>query len=424
MAIAWQIDELANGLRVVTTPVSTAQSVSVCIFVGVGSRMEERRTVGLSHYLEHMLFKGSASRPSTLAISQAIEGAGGVLNAFTTKEVTGYWAQVPYDRLDTALDVLADMVTHPLLEAEEIERERSVVQQEIRGDHDHPASWMHELLSLACFGDQPIGWPVYGREESVQGLTRQDFVDHIGRWYVPENMVVSVAGNTERDRVLALTQEKLGSLERAPSPSFPPAKPGLPKERVQVESRPIDQSNLAIGLRALPRKDPDRYRLVILNSVLGRGMSSRLFKEVRERRGLAYSVGSSVSRHHDTGLLTISAGVSPQKLEEAAKVILEEVFRMTEEPVPEEEMTRARDYTVGNFRLSLETTMALARLTGESLLTEGEIEEVDEVVAKLQAVSAADAQRIAQRLFRRDNLALALVGPQAQPDLLEKALAS
>ena len=422
MAIAWQIDELANGLRVVTTPVSTAQSVSVCIFLGVGSRMEERRTIGLSHYLEHMLFKGSAARPNALAISQAIEGAGGVLNAFTNKELTGYWAQVPYDRLDLALDVLADMVAHPLLGAEELERERSVVQQEIRRAHDQPAHWAGELLSRAAYGDQPLGWPIAGTEESVQGLTRQDFLDHVARWYVPENIVVSVAGNTERDRVLALAQEKLGSLARSPFPSFLPAKPGLPKERVQVESRPIEQCNLAIGLRALSRKDPDRFALAILNSVLGRGMSSRLFKEVRERRGLAYSVGSSVSRHHDTGLLAIGAGVGPQNLEEAAKVILEEVFRMVEEPVPEDEMTRARDYTVGNFRLSLETTMALAHLTGESLLTEGEIEEVDDVVARLQAITAADVQRMAQRLFRRDNVAMAIVGPQASTALLEEAL--
>jgi predicted Zn-dependent peptidase len=422
MAIAWQIGELENGLRVVTTPVPTAQSVSVCIFVGVGSRMEERRTNGLSHYVEHLLFKGSVTRPNALAISQAIEGAGGVLNAFTNKELTGYWAQVPYDRLELALDVLADMVTHPLLDAAEIDRERTVIQQEIRRAHDQPAHWTSELLLRAVYGDQPLGWPIAGSEESVQGMTRQDLVDHVGHWHVPENIVVSVAGNTEHDQVLSLAQEKMGRLQRSPFPSFLPVQPGPSEGRIQAESRDIDQSNLAIALPALPRKDPSRFALAILNSVLGRGMSSRLFKEVRERRGLAYSVGSSVSRHHDSGLLAISAGVSPQNLGETAKVVLEEVFRLTGEPVPDEEMTRARDYTVGTFRLGLETTMALAHTTGDSLLTTGEIEEIDEVVGKLQAITADDVQKLAKRLFHRDDVAMAIVGPQASSDVLQAAL--
>ena len=202
-----------------------------------------------------------------------------------------------------------------------------------------------------------------------------------------------------------------------------PASPGLPAERVQVESRDIDQSNLFFGLRAISRTDPDRYALTILNSLLGRGMSSRLFKEVRERRGLAYSVGSSVSRHHDTGVMAVSAGVSPEKAEEAGKVILEEVFKLVDEPVPEDELTRARDFTVGNFRLSLETTMALTQWTGENLVTTGRDRGDRRVaVSRLSTVTADDVQRVARRLFTTDNVAMSLVGPKADAGLLEKTL--
>jgi predicted Zn-dependent peptidase len=422
MAITWQVGELSNNLRVVTTPVPTAQSVAVCIFVGVGSRMEQRRVNGVSHYLEHMLFKGSQSRPSTLEISQAIEGAGGVLNAYTNRELTCYWTQVPYDYAALAVDVLGDMATRPLLQPEEIEKERFVIFQEIRRAHDQPAAWAGELLSRALFGDQPIGWPIAGTEESVGAVTRQDLVDHVASWYVPDNIVVAVAGNIEHDQVMSLAEQKLGSTAHARPLSFQTAAHELPEERIQVEWRQTDQNNLAIGLRALPRNDPGRFTLTILNTILGRGMSSRLFKEVREKRGLAYSVGSSVSRHYDTGELAVSAGVGADRMEEASKVIVEELLRLTAEPATEEELTRARDYTVGNFRLGLETTMALTRYTGEDLLTLGRIEAVDDVVARLRAVTADDIQELAKLLIAADRLAMSAVGPQASIDVLEKAL--
>ncbi|MGD0115227.1 MAG: pitrilysin family protein [Dehalococcoidia bacterium] len=422
MTTTWQIDTLDNGLRVVTTPMPTAQSANVCIFVGVGSRMEDRRVNGICHYLEHMLFKGSAKRPTAQAISEAIEGAGGALNAFTDKEMTGYWAHVPFDRLDLAIDVLADMVRNPLLDGAEIDRERTVVEQEIRRAHDQPAAWTSELLSRACYGDQPIGWPIAGTEETVEAIRRDDFVEHTAKWYLPKNIVVAVAGNTTAEQVLALIAERTADLESRSLPPIAASTPGLPPDRVQVESRDTDQSNLAYGLRALSHTDPDRYALTILNTLLGRGMSSRLFKEVRERRGLAYSVGSSVSRHRDTGSMAVSAGVSPEKVEEAGKVILEQVFKLVDEPVPEDEMTRARDFTIGNFRLGLETTMSLTQWTGENLIATGEIEQIEDVVAKLQAITSDDVQRVAKRLFRRDNVAVALVGPRADPGLLEKTL--
>ena len=424
MTLSWEIGELENGLRVVTTPVATAQSVSVNIFVGVGSRAEDRRRNGLSHYLEHMLFKGSEKRPSTMAIAEAVEGAGGVLNAYTAKEFTCYWNQVPYDRLDLAMDVLADMVGSPLLDATEIDRERTVVQQEIKRAYDLPSAWASELLSRAFYGDQPIGWPIAGSEETVGALQRQDFLEHVRTWYVPNNMVLSVAGNTNHEQVMEVARRYLGSLEKRPVSAFEPARLDVPQERVLVETRAIAQSNLALGLRALSRTDPDRYALLILNSVLGRGMSSRLFKEVRERRGLAYAVGSGLSRHSETGLLSISAGVSPEKLREATQVIVEEVFRLSDESVPEEEMARARDYTVGTFRLSLETPMALAQRAGENLLTTGEIEPIEEVVAKLEAVTAEDVMGVARRLFRRDGVSAAAVGPGTSQEEMATLLAA
>jgi predicted Zn-dependent peptidase len=424
MTLSWEIGELERGLRVVTTPVPTAQSVSVNIFVGVGSRGEDRRRNGLSHYLEHMLFKGTTKWPNAIAIAEAIEGAGGVLNAYTAKEITCYWNQVPYDRLDLAMDVLADMVVSSLLDPVEVDRERTVVQQEIKRAYDQPSAWANELLSRASYGDQPVGWPIAGTEETVGALQRQDFLDHVQTWYVPNNMVLSVAGNTEHQQVMEAARRYLGSLERRSVPTFDPARSEVPQDRVLVEKRDITQSNLALGLRALSRTDPDRYALMILNSVLGRGMSSRLFKEVRERRGLAYAVGSGVSRHNDTGLLTITAGVSAEKLREAAQVILEEVFKLCDEPVPEAEMTKARDYTVGTFRLSLETPMALAQRAGESLLTTGEIEPIDVVVAKLKAVTADDVMRVARRLFRREGVSAAVVGPGVSQEEMEAVLAA
>jgi len=424
MAISWQIDALDNGLRVVTTPVPTAQSVSVNVFVGVGSRGEDQRTNGLSHYLEHMLFKGTEKRPNAIAIAEAIEGAGGMLNAFTGKELSCYLNQVPYDRLKLAMEVLSDMIQHSLLDAEEIERERSVVQQEIRRTHDQPAAWAGELLSRACLGDQPVGWPVIGTVETVAELKRNHFLDHVRTWYVPSNMVLSVAGKTTHSKVMKAAGRLFGRLEECTPPQFEPAQHALPEEHVILERRDIAQCNLGIALRALARKDPDRYVLMVLNSVLGRGMSSRLFKEVRERRGLAYSVGSAVTRFNDTGVLSVAAGVSPQSLSEAIKVIRDELFKLVEELVGPEEMTKARDYTVGSFRLSLETSMALAQRAGESLLTMGEIEPIEEVVAKLEAVQAEDIQRVAARIFRPDNFALAVVGPTGNAEELAGLLST
>jgi len=422
MTITWEISELANGLRVVTTPLPTAQSVSANLFVGTGSRAEERRLQGLAHFLEHMVFKGSERRPSAMAIAEAIEGAGGVLNAYTTKEITCFWNHLPFEKLELAVDVLADMLLHPLLDPTEIDRERSVVQQEIRRNHDQPGIWVSELLNQAIFGDQPMGWSTAGNEETVALLQRQDFLEYLDTWYVPANLVVSVAGNVSHAEVLALARRYFDDRPAKGSPSFVPVDSRLPDQRIAAEARAIAQTNLSIGFLAFPRKDPDRYPLMVFNNLLGRGMSSRLFKEVRERRGLAYSVGSSVARFVDTGVLVISAGVAPEKLREAATVIREELQKLVDEAVGEEEMAKVRDFSVGNFRLGLETSMALGQRAGELLLTMGEIEPIESVVEKLRAVTPDDIRRVARRILQGAKPTLAVVGPGADGEDLASLL--
>ncbi|MFA7248707.1 MAG: pitrilysin family protein [Dehalococcoidia bacterium] len=418
-----EIWTLPNGLRLVTTAIPSAQSAAVSFLVRVGSRDELPRTNGLSHYIEHMLFKGTERRPTAPEISEAIEGAGGALNAFTTKEMTCYWNNLPYERVETGIEVLADMLQHSLLAPEEIERERTVVQQEIRRSHDSPGSYVGELLSTASFGDQPVGWPIAGSIETVQEMRRADFVEHIAGFYGAENAVLSVAGNIEPERVHALVEREFGTLMTGSAVAFAAASEARPPEYVLIEAREIEQTNLALSAPGLGRHDPDRYALDIMNTALGRGMSSRLFKEVRERRGLAYSVSSGSSRYLDIGSVSVSAGVTREHQEEALQVILAELQRLVDEPMPAEELQRTQDYAAGSFRLSLETPMSLGQRRGTQLLMDGAIEPPDVTVQRLRAVTAADVQRVARRVFGGRRYSLAVVGPSANADRLDAILA-
>jgi predicted Zn-dependent peptidase len=314
------------------------------------------------------------------------------------------------------------MLTSPLIDPEEIDRERSVVQQEIRRTHDQPGAWAGELLGRALFGDQPMGWSTAGTEETVAALQRDDFSSWLDTWYRPQNMVLSVAGNTKHQEVMDLVSRSLRDRQPQTIPTIAPVDGRLPAQRLICDGREIAQANLTIGLPALARRDPDRYALLILNTVLGRGMSSRLFKEVRERRGLAYSIGSGTTRYSDTGLLAISAGVSPENLAEAVSVILEQLQRLAQEPVAKEELTKARDYAIGSFRLGLETPSALAQRAGDQLLTLGEIEPIETVVEKLSAVDADDILRVARRLLQPDKVVLSVVGPAPDEEKLANLL--
>ena len=422
MANNWTITTLPNGLRVVVTPIPTAQSAAVSLWVSVGSRDETPATNGLSHYIEHMLFKGTERRSTAAQISEAIEGAGGGLNAFTTKEVTCYWNNLPYERVDTGLDVLADMLQHSLMDPAEVERERTVVQQELRRAKDSPGNWVTELISEATYGDQPIGWPIGGTLETVGTMQRPDFLSHMGTYYHPKNAVLSVAGNVDPVYIIDIVARQFGDWAAGESVERDIARPERPGEYIRIDEREIEQSNLSLAVLGIGRSDPDKYAVDIMNTALGRGMSSRLFTEVRERRGLAYSVGSGSSRYRDIGAVSVSVGVTREHQEEALQVIVSELQRSAYEPMGDEELQRTKDYAAGSFRLGLETPMSFAQRFGGQLLQDGEIEPPDVTVQRLRAVSVADVQRVATRIFSNAKFSLAVVGPSASPDRLDAIL--
>jgi len=420
--VSWEVTKLDNGLRIVTTPMPATQAVSVNIFVGVGSRSEPARLNGITHFLEHMVFKGTERRPDAILIAQEIEGAGGTLNAYTNKEFTCYWNIVPFDRFETALDVAADMLLHSKLEQAEIERECPVVQQELKRNHDNPASWAGRLIGQAVYGEQPPGWDVGGPVELIPTWKRPDFIEHIEQWYKPSNIVLSVAGNVDHEHVLRLAGPLFEGMEDGPLPQVVPYDPEVTGPRVMTDSRPIDQCTMYLGLPIFGRDDPDRFAIRIMNDVLGAGMSSRLFREVRERRGLAYSVGSGYGYLADAGVFTISAGVNRDKLHETISVCLEETEKLAHEHVPAEELRKAKDHNIGRFRLSLETAFSLGQRHGELLLTKDRIESIDEVVAQIEAVTADEVQAVARRILHRQKLHCAVVGPDLDESELEAAM--
>lgn len=423
-AVEPTIDVLANGLRVVVTQIPHSQAAVLAAYVGVGSRDEERETLGLSHYLEHMLFKGTEARPEPTAISAAIEGAGGSLNAYTTRELTSYWNRVPFDRLPLAMDVLADSVRHSLLAEAEIEWERTVICSEIRRAHDQPGQRVMQLISDAAYGEQPLGWEIAGDLESVGAVTREHLADHIEAFYRPSRIVLSVAGNVQREEVVELAERHWAngwqSDAAEPAPVRSAAADSMSDQLAQVEVRDLEQCNLALALRSIHRLDPDRYAMALLNEVLGGGMSSRLFTEIREKRGLAYSVGSHPTAFDDAGHLTIMAGVTDEHVLETVDVVFDELGKLVAEPVTEDEIDRVREHAIGSFRLGLDAAASWCHRAGGMLLSNGFIEPVEETIAGYEAVTAADIQRVAQRLVREGNLAAAVVGPFDQDDALRE----
>ncbi|MBA2475608.1 MAG: insulinase family protein, partial [Actinobacteria bacterium] len=399
MTHVYERSRLSNGARVLTAPMPHAQSTSCVVMLAAGSRYEERESSGIAHFAEHMFFKGTERRPRSRDITSEIDAIGGEFNAFTGKEYTGYYVRCGAETRDIALDVLADMLRHSKFEPEEIEREKGVIVEEMNMYFDTPRDFIGGVYDELLYGDQPLGRDIIGTKETVRAATRETFTSYLDRWYKPERMVVGVGGRIEGD-LIARLEELLGDVPAGDTPAataFEPPGDGAP--RVRVATKASDQAHLCLGVRSHPLTHPDRYVLQLLTTVLGGGMSSRLFTEVRERRGLAYYVFGLNNAYTDAGSLYAQAGVDINRIDEAVTTIVAELHKLAEEPVPADELEKARSSAKGRFALQLESPHGTIMFGLRREVLEGRATEPAEVQAALDTVTAEDVQRVAQQVI-------------------------
>jgi predicted Zn-dependent peptidase len=414
---------LDNGLRLLTASMPQVASTTCFVFYAAGSRYETPETNGIAHFSEHMFFKGTEKRPTARDIGIEIDGIGGEFNAFTGKEYTGYYVKCAAEHRTVALDVLSDMLRHSKFEEEEIEREKGVIVEEMNMYFDTPRDFIGGVYDELLYGDQPLGWDIIGRKETVRGATRQTFIDYISHWYKPSRMVVGVAGRLDGD-VRAEVERLFGDLEPGEVEGPPDVKVlANKKARVKVHTKQSDQAHLIVGVPSIPLTHPDRYATQVLATVLGGGMSSRLFTEVRERRGLAYYVYGVNHSYTDAGSLYAQAGVDINRIDEAVTTIADELKRIVADPIPTEELDKAKNFAKGRFVLQLENPQGLLLFGLRREVLEGHVAEPDEVMASIDAVTGDDVQRVADDIIGSHGLNLALIGPFDDADRFEQLLA-
>jgi predicted Zn-dependent peptidase len=405
-----------TGLRILVEELPHTYSVAVGAFIGAGARHEPDAHAGVAHFIEHMLFKGTAAYPTAKQISQAVEGVGGYLNASTSYESTIYYAKSATIHFDRALSVLAEMLQRPLFDLRELEKERRVIIEEIRGIQDSPSDWVHELLQEAMWGDSALGRDIAGSAETVGGLGRADLAGYFHRHYNLANTVISVAGNVRAADVAAATAAAFADLPAGPPTAAPPTPRPRPGPRIIMHARDTEQGNFCLGLPGLAYGDPDRRALQVLDSILGGGMSSRLFQVLREEHGMAYSVGSYHSELSDAGMWVIYGSVEPEALRDAITLGRDILRDLATNGPSAEELAMVKEQVKGGILLSLEDTWSVASRNGTHLLRYGHVVPVEQVVAEVEAVTAADVLRVASRLIRPEGTHLAVIGPYAEED--------
>jgi predicted Zn-dependent peptidase len=415
---------LSNGLRVLTAPLDHAKSVACYIMLAAGSRYEDASNRGIAHFAEHMFFKGTERRPTARDLSMEVDGMGGEFNAFTSKEYTGFYIRCAGEQRDVALDVLVDMLRNSKFDAGELEREKGVIIEEMNMYFDTPRDYVGSLYEELVFGSNPLGWETLGTRGTIKAATRDTFVDYIRQWYTPKRIVVGVAGMVG-DGLIPKLEELLGDMtgngtgSPAPADIEPATEP-----QVRLHRKESDQANVCIGVPSYPLDHPDRYALQLLSTVLGTGMSSRLFLEVRERRGLAYYVYALNSSFTDAGTLAAQAGVDLNRAEEAVGVISAEFKRLADEPVPADELEKARALAKGRFVLQTESPNGLMLFGLRREVLEGSAVEPEELLAGLDAVTADDLQRVAQDVIGNQGMRVAVIGPFDDADRFRDAVSA
>jgi predicted Zn-dependent peptidase len=401
---------LENGLRILTAPMPHTRSVSISFYIGAGSRYETKAVAGLSHVVEHMLFKGSAGRPTAKDISEAVDRVGGMLNGGTDRELTVYYVKVARPHFTLALDILVDMLLHPVMDLAELEKERKVIIEELAMVGDSPAQQADLLLDSVLWPDQPLGWDVAGTEESVSALSPEAISDYFARQYVPNNTVVSVAGAVEHAEVVEALTRHMGTWASGTPGAWYPAGNEHCKAQARVQYKKSEQAHISLAVPGVSNQHPDRYAVDMLSVILGEGMSSRLFMELREKRSLCYDVHSYTSHFLDTGAFSVYAGVDPAQAPAAVEAILEQLA-FARDGFPEDELSKARELTKGRLLLRMEDTRSVSGWLGVQEILAGHVRTVDDVVESVEAVTLDDLRRVAGDLFRKERLAMAVVGP-------------
>src|SRR5688572_1798357 len=399
------------------------KSGTLIVSYSVGSRHEPAKVSGVSHFLEHMLFTGTERRPDPKQISEEIEGVGGVLNTVTSREGTSYWFKAPSSHFTSGYDVLADIVRNSVIDPTELDKERSVILEEIRSIQDSPEELVHDVIDEVVRGDHPIGRSIAGTEEGVGGINREVMVDFWQRNYEPSRLVIAAGGDVRHDEVVALTERYFGDLTEHPAPDETTDTVEDQNEaRVRLIERETEQAHLCLAMPALPYSTERRYVQSTIEAILSSGMSSRLFQEIREKRGLVYSVFGYFRPYADVGQGVLSAGTDLDRVEETIEALVGELRKLRDVRVPEEELRRTKDLREGRLLMGFEDSRSVAAWIGSQEATYGEIKTPEEVMEKIEAVTADDVQKLSQELFRPDRLNLALIGPYSDPKPFAKLL--
>ena len=409
---------LPGGLHVLVEELPHTHSVSVGCFVGVGSGHESPPDCGISHFIEHMLFKGSRKRPNPRLISDAIEGIGGILDAYTSFESTVYYAKVADIHFDRAVDVLADMLLYPCFDPRDVEKERRVIAEELRATEDTPSELVHLLLDGAMWGDQPLGRDIAGDEAAVGAYTHAQVLAHWQRYYTRANTVISIAGNISAERAAVAIAQAFDAMPVGEPAQFVPSQPPQPGPALALRTDDSEQGNFCIGFPGIAQDDPDRRAMQVFDTILGGGMSSRLFQEIREELGLAYSVGSYSREHHDAGKWVVYGSVEPDNLRPCVETTMRELRAALARGITDEELARVKEQVKGGMLLSLEDTWSVASRNGSHQQRYGRVIPVEQVVSEVEQVTREDVLRVAGRVLQQGALHMAVIGPYEDGDEL------
>lgn len=415
---------LPNGLRVLTIPMPALESATVLVMVGAGSRYETKQNSGVSHFLEHMAFKGTVKRPTALSISSVIDGMGGEFNAFTSKETTGFYIKSAKNRIETSLDVLSDMLLNSLLDQQEIDKERHVVIEEINMDEDMPARKIGDIYEELLYKDTPMGWDIAGNKENILTMSKEDLKSYMDQYYSASNITVIVAGGVEEQQVLPLVETYFSEMRSFGTKGPELVDEGQKKPEILITEKKTEQVHLALGVRTVDIHSDKKYPIAVLATILGGGMSSRLFHEVRERRGLAYYVRTHSDEYKDVGSLVSFAGVDPKRVEDAVSVMIQEYQKISQSTMnlDDDEFKKAKELLKGHLVLELEDSRSVAGFYGHQELVEETIKHPDQIIASIDQVTKEEVETTGKEFFVNNGLNLALIGNYTDRQKLEGLL--